>query len=71
MRNEVRNIPIIALTTDTSEKEKVKARESGMNDYVVKPYTRKNSAHFWNLFLKIQIYHIPHWNEGFYLSSQD
>lgn len=39
MRNEVRNIPIIALTADASEKEKVKARESGMNDYVVKPYT--------------------------------
>ncbi|MBK9026301.1 MAG: response regulator [Saprospiraceae bacterium] len=39
MRIEVRNIPIIALTADASEKEKVKAREAGMNDYVVKPYT--------------------------------
>jgi signal transduction histidine kinase/CheY-like chemotaxis protein/HPt (histidine-containing phosphotransfer) domain-containing protein len=33
------NIPIIALTADASEKEKMRARESGMNDYVVKPYT--------------------------------
>ena len=39
MRIEVRNVPIIALTADASEKEKVKAREAGMNDYVVKPYT--------------------------------
>jgi len=31
--------PIIALTADASEKEKMRARESGMNDYVVKPYT--------------------------------
>jgi len=33
------NTPIIALTADASEKEKMRARESGMNDYVVKPYT--------------------------------
>ncbi len=31
--------PIIALTADASEKEKMRAREAGMNDYVVKPYT--------------------------------
>lgn len=30
---------IIALTADASEKEKMRAREAGMNDYVVKPYT--------------------------------
>lgn len=39
MRPEVRNIPIIALTADASETEKIKAKECGMNDYVVKPYT--------------------------------
>lgn len=31
--------PIIAITADASEKEKIKAREAGMIDYVVKPYT--------------------------------
>jgi signal transduction histidine kinase/CheY-like chemotaxis protein/HPt (histidine-containing phosphotransfer) domain-containing protein len=35
----IREIPIIALTADASEKEKMRAREAGMNDYVVKPYT--------------------------------
>jgi signal transduction histidine kinase/CheY-like chemotaxis protein len=35
----VRETPIIALTADASEKEKMHAREAGMNDYVVKPYT--------------------------------
>ncbi|MBP6334981.1 MAG: tetratricopeptide repeat protein [Bacteroidia bacterium] len=39
LHKEVRNIPIIAITADASEKEKVKAKEAGMNDYVVKPYT--------------------------------
>jgi signal transduction histidine kinase/CheY-like chemotaxis protein len=39
IRKEMREVPIIALTADASEKEKMKARESGMNDYVVKPYT--------------------------------
>ncbi|HRH64791.1 MAG TPA: tetratricopeptide repeat protein [Bacteroidia bacterium] len=39
MRPEIRQVPIIALTADASDKEKIKARESGMNDYVVKPYT--------------------------------
>ncbi|MFM9051756.1 MAG: response regulator, partial [Bacteroidota bacterium] len=35
----LKKIPIIALTADASEKEKKKAREAGMDDYVVKPYT--------------------------------
>jgi len=35
----IRNIPVIALTGDASEKEKQKATEAGMNDYVVKPYS--------------------------------
>ena len=35
----IRNIPVIALTGDASEKEKKKATDAGMNDYVVKPYT--------------------------------
>jgi signal transduction histidine kinase/CheY-like chemotaxis protein len=39
LQKEIRNVPIIALTADASEKEKTKAKESGMNDYVVKPYT--------------------------------
>jgi len=39
LQKSIRNLPIIALTADASEKEKTKARESGMNDYVVKPYT--------------------------------
>jgi signal transduction histidine kinase/CheY-like chemotaxis protein len=39
IRKEMREIPIIALTADASEKEKAKAKEAGMNDYVVKPYT--------------------------------
>ncbi len=39
LKKEIRNIPVIAITADASEKEKLKAKESGMNDYVVKPYT--------------------------------
>lgn len=39
LSKEIRNVPIIAITADASEKEKTKAREAGMNDYVVKPYT--------------------------------
>jgi CheY-like chemotaxis protein len=39
MRKEIRQVPIIALTADASDKEKKRAREAGMNDYVVKPYT--------------------------------
>jgi len=35
----MRDVPIIALTADASEKEKAHARQTGMNDYVVKPYT--------------------------------
>lgn len=38
-RPEISTIPIIAITADASEKEKQKARDAGMNDYVVKPYT--------------------------------
>lgn len=32
-------VPVLAITADASEKEKEKARQAGMNDYVVKPYT--------------------------------
>jgi len=39
LRPEMRNVPVIAVSADASEKEKTKAREAGMNDYVVKPYT--------------------------------
>ncbi len=39
LRKEIRNIPVIAITADASSKEKTKAQEAGMNDYVVKPYT--------------------------------
>ena len=39
MRREIRQVPIIALTADASDKEKARAKEAGMNDYVVKPYT--------------------------------
>lgn len=39
LSKEIRNVPVIAITADASEKEKAKAREAGMNDYVVKPYT--------------------------------
>lgn len=34
-----KHIPIIALTGDSSEKEKAKATDAGMDDYVVKPYS--------------------------------
>ena len=39
LRKEMRNIPVIAITADASEKEKIKAKESGLDDYIVKPYT--------------------------------
>jgi signal transduction histidine kinase/CheY-like chemotaxis protein len=39
LSKEMRNIPIIAITADASDKEKLKAKEAGMDDYVVKPYT--------------------------------
>ncbi len=39
LRKEIRNVPVIAITADASENEKAKAREAGMNDYVVKPFT--------------------------------
>lgn len=39
LRKEMRNVPVIAITADASEKEKAKAKEAGMDDYVVKPYT--------------------------------
>jgi CheY-like chemotaxis protein len=35
----MRKIPVIAITADASDKEKAKAKEAGMNDYIVKPYT--------------------------------
>ena len=39
LRKEMRNVPVIAITADASEKEKTKAKEAGLDDYVVKPYT--------------------------------
>lgn len=39
LRKEMRNVPVIAITADASEKEKAKAKDAGMDDYVVKPYT--------------------------------
>lgn len=39
LNKEMRNVPVIAITADASEKEKAKAKEVGMDDYVVKPYT--------------------------------
>ncbi|MBL0103516.1 MAG: response regulator [Bacteroidetes bacterium] len=39
IRKEMRNVPVVAITADASEKEKIKAKEVGMNDYIVKPYT--------------------------------
>ncbi len=39
LKNKLENVPVIAISADASEKEKTKAQESGMNDYVVKPYT--------------------------------
>ena len=38
---EIRNIPVIAITADASEKEKAKAKEVGMDDYIVKPYSHE------------------------------
>src|SRR5436190_21660523 len=38
MPPSVCQIPIIALTADSSEKDKAHAKEAGMNDYIVKPY---------------------------------
>ena len=37
--SENRNIPIIALTGDSLESERKKARDAGMNEYLVKPFT--------------------------------
>ena len=37
LRKEMRNVPVIAITADASDKEKAKAKEVGMDDYVVKP----------------------------------
>ncbi len=39
LRKEMRNIPVIAITADSSDKEKAKAKENGLDDYIVKPYT--------------------------------
>jgi CheY-like chemotaxis protein len=39
LRKEMRKVPVIAITADASDKEKAKAKEAGMNDYIVKPYT--------------------------------
>ena len=39
LRKEMRNIPVIAITADASDKEKVKAKEAGLDDYIVKPYS--------------------------------
>ena len=39
LRKEMRNIPVIAITADASDKEKAKAKEAGLDDYIVKPYT--------------------------------
>jgi CheY-like chemotaxis protein/HPt (histidine-containing phosphotransfer) domain-containing protein len=38
-KNTLKSVPVIAVTGDPSEKEKAKADEAGMNDYVVKPYS--------------------------------
>jgi signal transduction histidine kinase/DNA-binding response OmpR family regulator len=38
-RKDIRMVPIIAITADASDKEKAKARDAGMDDYIVKPYT--------------------------------
>lgn len=35
----IRNLPVIALTGDAATSEKTKAKEAGMNAYIVKPYT--------------------------------
>jgi signal transduction histidine kinase/CheY-like chemotaxis protein/HPt (histidine-containing phosphotransfer) domain-containing protein len=52
LRKEVRNIPVIAISADASEKEKTKAGECGMNDYVVKPYTPEELYHTVLKFVK-------------------
>jgi len=39
LRKEMRAIPVIAITADASDKERLKAQSAGMDDYVVKPYT--------------------------------
>jgi CheY-like chemotaxis protein len=39
LNKEMRNVPVIAITADASEKEKAKAKDAGMDDYIVKPYT--------------------------------
>lgn len=38
-KDSTRNVPVIALSGDASDKEKAKAADAGMNDYVPKPYT--------------------------------
>ena len=39
MQTNNRHVPVIALTGNSSEVEKTKAKAAGMNDYVVKPYS--------------------------------
>ena len=38
-KDSTRKVPVIALSGDASDKEKAKAAEAGMNDYVAKPYS--------------------------------
>lgn len=39
LKKEMRSVPVIAITADASDKERAKAKDVGMDDYVIKPYT--------------------------------
>ncbi|MEO8085316.1 MAG: tetratricopeptide repeat protein [Bacteroidota bacterium] len=73
----VRETPIIALTADASEKEKMRAREAGMNDYVVKPYTPEElyttmSRYIGNAMTEAAApIHFPETDQHFSISSLD
>ncbi len=73
----VRETPIIALTADASEKEKMRAREAGMNDYVVKPYTPEELYSTMSRYIGQAMteasapIHFPESNQDFSLASLD
>lgn len=71
------DIPIIALTADASEKEKMRAREAGMNDYVVKPYAPEELYGTMSRYLGIEMreavspIHHPEADQHFSIESLD
>ena len=51
MNNDVKNIPIIAMTANVLEEEKNKCFDAGMNDYISKPFNKIEFAKILQLYL--------------------